>query len=193
MRRPIQPNCRPSASSRGRFSFLEVAKYPHDSDDPSDWTWRGGFRDTTKKPKWGRVPRRSSFPSSRLGTSVFEAPLRDSSGDQATRGCFAFRLIRIHWPSARSGSRASKKCVPKLELGNEVTSLESYEPKPIGYFRRSDGTSTSRIPWQNAGRSSGRRLLTKWPSIVTGESSNNPPALIKSSLMPGDPVTRTPR
>ena len=45
----------------------------------------------------------------------------------------------------------------------------------------------------NAGRSAGLRLETKWRSTTTGESSQIAPAFIRSSLMPGLPVTRTPR
>ena len=45
----------------------------------------------------------------------------------------------------------------------------------------------------NAGRSAGLRLETKCRSTTTGESSQIAPALIRSSLMPGLPVTRTPR
>jgi hypothetical protein len=44
-----------------------------------------------------------------------------------------------------------------------------------------------------AGRSEGRRLETKCRSTTTFASSNSAPALRRSSLMPGLPVTRTPR
>ena len=52
---------------------------------------------------------------------------------------------------------------------------------------------TSMIARQNSGRSSGLRLLTKWRSTTTGASCQIAPAFTRSSLMPGEPVTRTPR
>lgn len=52
--------------------------------------------------------------------------------------------------------------------------------------------STSIMARENAGKSPGRRLLTLWPSTTTSASSKIAPALTRSSLMPGDPVQRTP-
>lgn len=49
-----------------------------------------------------------------------------------------------------------------------------------------------RMPLQKSGRSSGRRLLTKCRSTTTEASSKSAPAFTRSSLIPGDPVTRTP-
>ena len=51
-----------------------------------------------------------SFPSSSLGTTFREAPLRTA---------WASLLIGNGLMFDRRGSRASKTCVPKLELGNE--------------------------------------------------------------------------
>jgi hypothetical protein len=45
---------------------------------------------------------------------------------------------------------------------------------------------------QKSGRSSGLRLETKCRSMTTASSFQTAPALIRSSLIPGDPVTLTP-
>lgn len=52
---------------------------------------------------------------------------------------------------------------------------------------------TSIMAVANHGKSSGLRLDTKWRSTTTGASSQRAPALTKSSMIPGEPVTRTPR
>ena len=55
------------------------------------------------------------------------------------------------------------------------------------------GTGLSAIAAMKRGRSAGLRLETKCRSTTTGVSSQMAPAFIRSSLMPGLPVTRTPR
>ena len=59
--------------------------------------------------------------------------------------------------------------------------------------RRGRSASTPMTAAMKAGRSDGRRLETKCRSTTTSASSNSAPALTRSSLMPGLPVTRTPR
>ena len=98
------------------------------------------------------------------------------------------------WSSAQSRRKTRPaSCVPASECTSPRSrvGLQS-NPHSHDAVRFPCARSTSRIPTQNAGRSSGFRLDTKCRSTTTSASSQIAPALIKSSLIPGDPVTFAP-
>jgi hypothetical protein len=100
----------------------------------------------------------------------------DTTGTTLGKGKGGDRFNALVWSSCSSCRRAgqgSRPCVGVPALAAHPRTL--------------------RIARQKSGKSSGLRLDTKCRSTTTGSSFQIAPALIRSSLIPGEPVTRTPR
>jgi hypothetical protein len=97
--------------------------------------------------------------------------------------------------SLRGGGTAAdaKSAKQPALVDPNTTLLAQQELRAAGRWPGQFGARTFRIARQKSGKSSGLRLDTKCRSTTAGWSSHTAPALTRSSLMPGDPVTRTPR
>ena len=123
-----------------------------------------------------RNPHLFSFPSSRLGTSVFEAPLRHSSGDHAARGFIAFRRNRITsrlpdpevelWRSAFPGWSLRRFSFPSSRLGTHlVEALLRNRQRPNQNYSI-DGSVQEDFASHQADNFAIRPTRTAWPDSV---------------------------
>src|SRR5262245_23165041 len=113
--------------------------------------------------------------------------------------CVARHVVVSEWSATQTGT------VPTVDRRRSLLStlsLRPEEPTNLKVTGRAAGThqrmlfpcsaTTCRIASQKSGRSSGLRLETKWRSTTTAASTQTAPALTRSSLIPSEPVTRTP-
>lgn len=171
-------------SSDLRYSNSPCREIPPSTECPGNLTGVGLRPD-------GRRNERAGVPEFRIGSSF--GTLRRMSSKIATMrtGAPILSMVSTVPPAPLPAASENEGCgvggCRRAVMPTAMTAPSNRSFYPIVASRK------SMIARQKSGRSSGLRLLMKWRSVTTGASSQTAPAFSRSSLIPGEPVTRTPR